>query len=132
MNESVALSKPIEPHARPGCQIVPPNLVVSHGEAHKGKLIHQTRNRPELEPLASEIDVLTPVCAGLDLVLAFALVTVIFYMTAAQAFEGVYMELHFDIWLKAPNVRVAGRERDGLGSDERNGEAQILGGDLGR
>lgn len=100
-DEAVSLAQAIEPHARPGGQIILANLVIPHSEAHKGQLVHQARDVSEDEPLAAEVDVAAPVGLGPDLVLALAFVAVVVDVAATKTLEGVDVELDLDVGLEA-------------------------------
>lgn len=131
MHKPVPLAQPVQPHARPRREVVPPDLVVADREAHKGQLVHEPADVLELELLAGEVDVAAAVRPRLGLVLALALVAAVLNVAAAQAVEGVDVELDLDVGLEALGVGVAGGQGDALGGEEGEGEVEGLGGDLG-
>ena len=108
MHKTVPLAQPVEPHARPRRQVVAPDLVVADGEAHKGQLVHEPADVLELELLAREVDVAAAVRPRLGLVLALTLVAAVLNVAAAEAVEGVDVELDLDVGLEALGVGVVG------------------------
>lgn len=120
-NEPVPLAEAVEPHARPGRQVVTANLVVADGEAHEGKLLDEAVDGGEDDALATQVDVAAVVSARAGLVLAVVAEAVV---DRRQVVGSVDVHLRLDVRVEALGRRVRQWQRDRLRGEKGDGQGQ--------
>lgn len=121
--EAVPLPQAIKPHARPRGEVVPPNLVVAHREAHKRQLLDETRDGAKRDLFGGEVDVAAAVGARAGLVLALVAAAAV---DEREVVGAIGMDLRLDVGVEALGGGVRVREGDGLGGEEGDGEGERL------
>lgn len=114
MHEPVARAEPVQPHARPGGQVIAANLVVAHREPDKGEFLHDAVDGGELERLAAKVGIAAPLRLGPGLVLALPLVAVVPNVLLGT----LYVKFNLDVGLESLGVVVTRREGDVLGRED--------------